>query len=595
MRKILILFLFIINIVTFSEISINLSDNSKDSSMAIYNNYSYIAFNNNNSVYFSKGLLNGTNFSTVKINTATMNTLGKPDICVNTNGDIYVFWTGKTTLDTYSKIYYSKSVDSGNSFSIPLKLEPVGTNDWNFSEVKVSCSSNRIGVASIGSNSTGTDIRVFYGNSIFSGLTGNVLKNITTNAAVWKTDYLENISGLNLVTTTNGNFNVLFEREYNDTIDIFFKSYVDTAIPTDIVLVSQTSQNVSGQLVFKSLPNLLSDGNNVYFVYQDISTGINRLKVMKSSDYSTWESLLFKGFSTGVKSTWPILFKVDNSIYCLWDEGSEAVYMKYKKIDFISQNQSEYSIVFESESPEDLSKSDFLGGSDRFYYVYSSNSGSKKTYFGQQYIQQDSGGTGPTSIISKNPDSNAINVSPSGGVRIEFSNAVNPVVNAMISFRDEIGALTFSVSNISDRVCVVTPSAWKKNTVYTISISGVTDKSGNSIPPAEWQFTTSNQDSTISAISKLINYPNPYKGGAFTFAYDFSQPADSVKIQVFNMKGKLIRSIRSSDLQGAGSEVIWDVTDKWGNNLANGVYVYKIIAVINGKTVEKNGKFVVAI
>ncbi|MCK9226082.1 MAG: Ig-like domain-containing protein, partial [Candidatus Muirbacterium halophilum] len=210
-------------------------------------------------------------------------------------------------------------------------------------------------------------------------------------------------------------------------------------------------------------------------------------------------------------------------------------------------------------------------------------------------IQQDSGGTGPTSIISKNPDSNAINVSPSGGVRIEFSNAVNPVVNAMISFRDEIGALTFSVSNISDRVCVVTPSAWKKNTVYTISISGVTDKSGNSIPPAEWQFTTSNQDSTISAISKLINYPNPYKGGAFTFAYDFSQPADSVKIQVFNMKGKLIRSIRSSDLQGAGSEVIWDVTDKWGNNLANGVYVYKIIAVINGKTVEKNGKFVVAI
>ncbi|MCK9225699.1 MAG: hypothetical protein M0Q02_11550, partial [Candidatus Muirbacterium halophilum] len=378
MRKILILFLFIINIVTFSEISINLSDNSKDSSMAIYNNYSYIAFNNNNSVYFSKGLLNGTNFSTVKINTATMNTLGKPDICVNTNGDIYVFWTGKTTLDTYSKIYYSKSVDSGNSFSIPLKLEPVGTNDWNFSEVKVSCSSNRIGVASIGSNSTGTDIRVFYGNSIFSGLTGNVLKNITTNAAVWKTDYLENISGLNLVTTTNGNFNVLFEREYNDTIDIFFKSYVDTAIPTDIVLVSQTSQNVSGQLVFKSLPNLLSDGNNVYFVYQDISTGINRLKVMKSSDYSTWESLLFKGFSTGVKSTWPILFKVDNSIYCLWDEGSEAVYMKYKKIDFISQNQSEYSIVFESESPEDLSKSDFLGGSDRFYYVYSSNSGSKK-------------------------------------------------------------------------------------------------------------------------------------------------------------------------------------------------------------------------
>ena len=66
-----------------------------------------------------------------------------------------------------------------------------------------------------------------------------------------------------------------------------------------------------------------------------------------------------------------------------------------------------------------------------------------------------------------------------------------------------------------------------------------------------------------------------------------------MKIQVLTITGKVVREIDMSELGPIRigrniTQYAWDGTDQYGDRLANGVYLYRVITNMDGEQVELN-------
>ncbi|MBN2088017.1 type IX secretion system sortase PorU [candidate division KSB1 bacterium] len=96
-------------------------------------------------------------------------------------------------------------------------------------------------------------------------------------------------------------------------------------------------------------------------------------------------------------------------------------------------------------------------------------------------------------------------------------------------------------------------------------------------------------------ISQMINYPNPFATQtAFTF---FITHNAEVKIQVYTVAGRLIRTMTDYADAGFNYHYQWDGRDEIGDQVANGIYLYRISAksleLNPSKTTEEIGRLVV--
>ena len=92
-----------------------------------------------------------------------------------------------------------------------------------------------------------------------------------------------------------------------------------------------------------------------------------------------------------------------------------------------------------------------------------------------------------------------------------------------------------------------------------------------------------------STIDFVMNYPNPSKGATtFTFQHNIDKPI-SVKIKVYSIAGRVIAEIDKTDLTtDRFVKVDWSGRDKDNNEIANGVYLYKIIVNSLDGSVSQN-------
>ncbi len=94
-------------------------------------------------------------------------------------------------------------------------------------------------------------------------------------------------------------------------------------------------------------------------------------------------------------------------------------------------------------------------------------------------------------------------------------------------------------------------------------------------------------------IRDVLNYPNPFQRET-TFTYILTDYADEVKIKIYTLTGKLIKVIENAPHALNFNSEPWDGLDQDGDPLANGVYLYKIIAKQADKVDEKIEKIVIA-
>jgi hypothetical protein len=94
-------------------------------------------------------------------------------------------------------------------------------------------------------------------------------------------------------------------------------------------------------------------------------------------------------------------------------------------------------------------------------------------------------------------------------------------------------------------------------------------------------------------ISNLLNYPNPFTTStAFVFTLTGSEVPQNIRIQIMTITGKIVREITKAELGPIHigrniTEFKWDGTDMYGQRLANGVYLYRVLTNLNGKRLDK--------
>lgn len=131
---------------------------------------------------------------------------------------------------------------------------------------------------------------------------------------------------------------------------------------------------------------------------------------------------------------------------------------------------------------------------------------------------------------------------------------------------------------------------FKTDGIYTLIIKAK-DASGNA--SGDIDYSIAFQIITKSSISNILNYPNPFSTQTqFVYTLTGETPPTYFKIQIMTVSGKVVREITQDELGALKigthrTDYVWKGVDEYGNQLANGVYLYRIIAKnADGKAFE---------
>lgn len=125
---------------------------------------------------------------------------------------------------------------------------------------------------------------------------------------------------------------------------------------------------------------------------------------------------------------------------------------------------------------------------------------------------------------------------------------------------------------------------------YQLIVTGK-DRSNNTAGNIEYriEFEVINKP----MISNMLNYPNPFTTStAFVFTITGSEVPQNIKIEIMTITGRIVREITKAELGPLHigrniTDFKWDGTDQYGQKLANGIYLYRVVTNLNGKTLDK--------
>lgn len=126
--------------------------------------------------------------------------------------------------------------------------------------------------------------------------------------------------------------------------------------------------------------------------------------------------------------------------------------------------------------------------------------------------------------------------------------------------------------------------------IYTLLVQGY-DRSGN--VSGDYDYQVSFEVINKSMISNVLNYPNPFTTKTqFVFVLTGSEIPSFMKIQIMTVTGKVVREIFKNELGPIRigkniTEFAWDGTDQYGDALANGLYLYRVVTNIDNKQIDK--------
>ena len=136
---------------------------------------------------------------------------------------------------------------------------------------------------------------------------------------------------------------------------------------------------------------------------------------------------------------------------------------------------------------------------------------------------------------------------------------------------------------------ILYPKEFLSDGMYQLFVQG-TDRSGN--VSGDYEYKVSFEVIRESSITQMMNYPNPFSTSTrFVFTLTGTEVPDDIIIQIMTVSGRVIREITEDELGliriGRNiSEYAWDGKDEFGDQLANGVYLYQVKAKISGEDIK---------
>ncbi|MEZ5003898.1 MAG: C25 family cysteine peptidase [Chitinophagales bacterium] len=126
--------------------------------------------------------------------------------------------------------------------------------------------------------------------------------------------------------------------------------------------------------------------------------------------------------------------------------------------------------------------------------------------------------------------------------------------------------------------------------IYRLKVQG---KDARNNDAGDYDYIVSFEVINETSISNFLNYPNPFSTSTrFVFTLTGAEIPDEVKIQIMTVSGKVVREITIDELGPLKigkniTEYAWDGTDRYGDKLANGLYIYKVFTRLNGENIEQ--------
>jgi hypothetical protein len=96
-----------------------------------------------------------------------------------------------------------------------------------------------------------------------------------------------------------------------------------------------------------------------------------------------------------------------------------------------------------------------------------------------------------------------------------------------------------------------------------------------------------------ATITEVVNYPNPFSTSTkFVFTLTGSEVPEDFKIQIMTVSGKVVKEILRDELGPIHigrniTQYAWNGKDEFGDQLANGIYLYRVLVRLNGAEIEK--------
>ena len=131
---------------------------------------------------------------------------------------------------------------------------------------------------------------------------------------------------------------------------------------------------------------------------------------------------------------------------------------------------------------------------------------------------------------------------------------------------------------------------FEQDGVYRLKAQG---KDARNNDAGDYDYIVSFEVINETSISNFLNYPNPFSTSTkFVFTLTGAEIPDEIKIQIMTVSGKVVREITIDELGTLKigrniTDYAWDGTDRYGDKLANGLYIYKVFTRLNGESIKQ--------
>lgn len=209
------------------------------------------------------------------------------------------------------------------------------------------------------------------------------------------------------------------------------------------------------------------------------------------------------------------------------------------------------------------------------------------TFDGVHILDGDIVSGKPTVLVTLKDENQFLALNDTADFKVFLRTPSQPVAQ-LIPWSSE---LVFTPAVLPDNSCKIlfTPDLLEDG-VYDLIVQAQ-DRSSNESGMID--YTISFEVINRATITNVLNYPNPFSTSTrFVFTLTGNEVPDLFTIQIMTITGKVVREITKEELGNIHvgrniTDYAWDGMDEFGDPLANGVYLYRVITRLNGESIEQ--------